>query len=258
LALWRGPALAEFEAEPWALATVARLAEAREAALEDRVEVWLRLGHHARAVSDIEELVQASPLRERRWAQLIVATYRSGRQADALRAYQRCRRVLADELGIEPGPELRRLESAVLAQDPALDVVQEKEPAAAPLLPTAPAAPRADRTVAIHRAQLDGLKARIDSALNGRGGMLVLVGEPGVGKTTLAEQGAEMAEVAGLSVVWSRCLDPGSAPAYWPWLQLLDLMPRIGRARTRDSAWGDTPKPPKPEPRLDSAPINLC
>src|SRR5262249_46013504 len=159
-------------------ATVARLAEARETALEDRVDAWLRLGHHARAVSDIEELVRAGPLRERRWAQLILATYRSGQQADALRAYQRCRRVLADELGIEPGPELRRRENAVLAQDPALDVVQEKGPAAPPPPPSTPVAPRADRSATLHRAQLDGLKARIDSTVKGRGGMLVLVGEP--------------------------------------------------------------------------------
>lgn len=225
LAQWRGAALAEFQTESWAVATAARLTEARETALEDRIDAWLGQGRHAQAVPDIEALVRASPLRERRWAQLILATYRSGRQADALRAYQRGRTVLADELGIEPGPELRRLESAVLAQDPSLDVVQGKGPpvALAPL--SAAAEPDAEEPLRLHRAQLDRLKAGIDSTANGRGGMLVLVGEPGAGKTTLAEQAADMAEAAGLAVLWSRCLDPGSAPVFWPWLQLLSLMP---------------------------------
>jgi DNA-binding SARP family transcriptional activator len=225
LAQWRGPALVEFHTEGWAVATAARLTEARETALEDRVDAWLAQGRHAQAVSDIEALVRASPLRERRWAQLILATYRSGRQADALRAYQRGRTVLADELGIEPGPELRRLESAVLAQDPRLEFVLEKGPPVA-LAPLGPAAePDADRPLSVHRAQLDRLKAGIDSAVSGRGGMVVLVGEPGVGKTTLAEQAAGLAEAAGLAVLWCRCLDPGSAPVFWPWLQLLSLMP---------------------------------
>jgi DNA-binding SARP family transcriptional activator len=145
LAMWRGPALVEFEREPWAAAAAARLSEAREAALEDRIDAWLAAGHHAQAVSDIEELVRASPLRERRWAQLILATYRSGRQGDSLRAYQRCRTVLADELGIEPGPELRRLESAVLGQDPSLDVAQGKRPPAAPYPPARPSQTRTAR-----------------------------------------------------------------------------------------------------------------
>ena len=121
LALWRGEPLAEFAAEPWAVPAVTRLTETYDLAAEDRAGAWLALGRHAEAATELEAMVAARPLRERRWEQLIVATYRSGRQADALRAYQRCRTVLADELGLEPGPELRRLEAAVLAQDPALE-----------------------------------------------------------------------------------------------------------------------------------------
>jgi predicted ATPase len=103
---------------------VARLAEVYDLAAEDRVEAWLALGGHAQAAAELEAMVAARPLREQRWGQLIVAAYRCGRQADALRAYQRCRTVLADELGLEPGPGLRRLEAAVLAQDPSLDWYQ--------------------------------------------------------------------------------------------------------------------------------------
>jgi DNA-binding SARP family transcriptional activator len=132
LKLWHGDPLAEFAGEPWAVPAAARLTEAHDLALEDRAGAWLLLGRHARAASELEAMVQDRPLRERRWEQLIVAAYRSGRQADALRAYQRCRTVLGDELGLEPGPGLRRLEKAVLAQDPALDW----EPAGPELVPS--------------------------------------------------------------------------------------------------------------------------
>ena len=128
LTLWRGDPLAEFAGEPWAVPTVARLTEAHDLAAEDRIDAWLALGRHAEAAAELEAMVEARPLRERRWAQLVVATYRCGRQADALRAYQRCRTVLAGELGLEPGPELRRLEAAVLAQDPQLG--WQRDPAA--------------------------------------------------------------------------------------------------------------------------------
>jgi DNA-binding SARP family transcriptional activator len=228
LRLWRGQPLTEFESEPWAVATAARLTDARDSALEDRVDAWLALGRHTRAASELEEMVQQRPLRERRWAQLILATYRSGRQADALRAYQRCRVVLGDELGIEPGPELRRLEAAVLAQDPSLDLATVAVgPRTAPTKEASPGPPPdTNQPFEVHKVQLDRLQSRIADAADGRGGVVVLVGEPGVGKTTLAERAAEMATGAGLLSVWSRCLDASSAPAYWPWVQLLRRVPQ--------------------------------
>src|SRR5215470_7589495 len=118
--LWQGDPFAEFADQAWAVPAVARLTEAHDLAAEDRIEAWLALGRHAEAAAELEAMVGARPLRERRWGQLIVAAYRCGRQADALRAYQRCRTALAEELGLEPGPELRRLEAAVLAQDSSL------------------------------------------------------------------------------------------------------------------------------------------
>lgn len=90
-ALWRGDPLAEFADEPWAVPAVARLTKAYDLAAEDRIGAWLALGRHAEAAAELEAMVQARPLRERRWAQLIVAAYRSGRPAGALRAHQRCR-----------------------------------------------------------------------------------------------------------------------------------------------------------------------
>jgi DNA-binding SARP family transcriptional activator len=130
LGLWRGQAFEEFLDSEFAVAEADRLAELRLAAVEDRVEADLRLGRHRELVAELEGLVREQPLRERLWAQLLLALYRSGRQADALLAYQRARSVLVEELGIDPGTELRRLHAAILAQDPGLD-----------LPPTAAAAP---------------------------------------------------------------------------------------------------------------------
>jgi WD40 repeat protein/DNA-binding SARP family transcriptional activator len=126
LALWRGPALAGLVADqPSLLAQSARLDEARLEAQEGRVEALLASGADARAVGDLEILLAQHPLRESLWGQLMLALYRQGRQADALAAYQRAREILADELGIDPSPELSRLHERVLHQDPGLDALGE-------------------------------------------------------------------------------------------------------------------------------------
>lgn len=120
LSLWRGPALAEFAYESFAQAPIARLEEIRVAALELRLEAELALGRHGEVVGELETLVAEHPLRERLRMNLMTALYRSGRQAEALDAYQEGRRALVDELGIEPSSELRELERAILRQDPSL------------------------------------------------------------------------------------------------------------------------------------------
>jgi DNA-binding SARP family transcriptional activator len=120
LSLWRGPALADLVGEPFAQAEIARLEELRLAALEDRIAAELECGRVSELVPELEALVTANPLRERLRARLMLALYRSGRQADALEAYRHARQALVDELGIEPGAELREVERAILAQDPAL------------------------------------------------------------------------------------------------------------------------------------------
>src|SRR5512134_2325303 len=139
LALWRGPALADVAYEPWAQAEIARLEELRKVALEERIDADLSLGRHAELVGELEALVTAEPLRERLRGQLMLALYRSGRQADALAAYRAAREALVGELGIEPSPALQELEGAILRQDPGLappePVVEEAvqpPPAAAP------------------------------------------------------------------------------------------------------------------------------
>src|SRR4051812_8301463 len=119
LALWRGPPLAELDA-PFARAERARLEEQRLAALEQRIDADLELGRHAQLVPELEGLVRGHPLRERLRGQLMLALYRCGRQADALAAYQSGRRLLDEQLGLEPGEDLRRLERAILEQDESL------------------------------------------------------------------------------------------------------------------------------------------
>ena len=121
LSLWRGPPFAEFVAEPFARDAGARLEDERLAALEERIEADLALGRHARLVPELEELVAREPLRERPRAQLMLALYRSGRQAEALELYRRTRETFSEELGIEPGRELQELEQRMLQQDPSLE-----------------------------------------------------------------------------------------------------------------------------------------
>ena len=122
LALWRGPAYAGFDGAAFAVAEARRLEELRISATEDRLAAELALGRAAAAVPELERLVGEHPMRERLWEMLVTALYRAGRQGDALGAYERARAVLADELGVDPGPGLRAVHARVLAHDPTLGV----------------------------------------------------------------------------------------------------------------------------------------
>jgi YVTN family beta-propeller protein len=126
LALWRGPPLAELALDASVDATLARLGELRLSGLEDRFEAELQLGRHTELVAELEEFVREHPLRERARAQLMIALYRSGRQAEALQSYRDVRTLLADELGLDPGPELQRLEKAILVQDASLAAAEPR------------------------------------------------------------------------------------------------------------------------------------
>jgi DNA-binding SARP family transcriptional activator/DNA-binding beta-propeller fold protein YncE len=151
LAFWRGPALVEFAFADFAQREIRRLEELRLETVEGRFEAMLQLGRHGAVVAELETRVAEHPLRERLRGQLMLALYRSGRQAEALEVYRDVRRLMADELGLEPGGELQRLERAILAQDPSLDApVAHPRPKAASV-PPAPAARRrgAGRRVAV-------------------------------------------------------------------------------------------------------------
>jgi len=145
LRLWRGPALADVNAVPSARAEANRLEEERLAALESRGEALLMCGRHRDLIAELETLTAAHPLCERFWCQRMLALYRSGRQADALRAYRELRNTLVAELAIEPGPEVRDLHARILRQDPALDVPAAHRSGAAPdVLLDGPATRQAD------------------------------------------------------------------------------------------------------------------
>lgn len=131
LALWRGPALADFRYEPFAQAEIARLDELRLVCVEERIEADLALGAGAELVGELQRLVAEQPLRERLRGQLMLALYRAGRQAEALEAYREVRELLLEELGLEPAPALGELEAAILRHDPALRMAPAPAPAAA-------------------------------------------------------------------------------------------------------------------------------
>ena len=216
LSLWRGAPLAEVAYEPFAQREIARLDDLRVAALEQLIEAKLGLGGHAELVSQLEALIADHPYRERLRAQLMLALYRSDRQADALQAYQEARRTLVDELGIEPGERLRELERAVLAQDPALHLPAGSDPAVGEPASDAPSSGFVGRG-----RELAELVGGLDDAFAGRGRLFLLGGEPGIGKSRLAEELIAQARGRGARVLVGRCWEAGGAPAYWPWVQSL-------------------------------------
>jgi DNA-binding SARP family transcriptional activator len=260
LALWRGQALSDFAYQRFAQTEIARLEELRLTCLEQRIEQELEAGRHASLVAELEALVREHPLRERLRGQLMLALYRSGRQAEALAAYQDARRALVDELGIDPSRPLRELQQAILEQDRALDLdlhVGEVDRAEQDEQPP---------TVFVGRErELAQLESGLEDALAGHGRLFLLVGEPGIGKSRLAEEVLRLAGRRGARVLVGRCWEAGGAPAYWPWVQavrpyLRELDPERLRARLGPGASDlaqlfpelaetlpDLPEPPAPE-----------
>jgi predicted ATPase/DNA-binding SARP family transcriptional activator len=178
LELWRGPALAEFAFEPFAQAEIGRLEDLRLSAVEERIEADLALGRHADLIGELEALIAENPHRERLRGQLILALYRSGRQAEALEAYQQARRAL-DDLGIEPSEELQHLEKQILTHDPVL--------AAAPI-----SSPRNRNNLPAQTSPLVGRERELTEVLElvEPNRLVTLTGAGGSGKTRLALQAA--------------------------------------------------------------------
>jgi DNA-binding SARP family transcriptional activator len=214
LGLWRGPPFADLAYESFAQAEIARVDELRLGALETRVQAELALGHHDQVVAELEALISDHPYRERLRGLLMLALYRSDRQADALQAYQDARRALVEELGIEPGEWLRALERGILAQDPALQLVPGRRQVVAD-----PAADTARSAFVGRATELGELVAGLDDAFAGRGRLFLLMGEPGIGKSRLADELIVHAGARGARVLVGRCWEAGGAPAYWPWVQ---------------------------------------
>ncbi|MBX6752572.1 MAG: AAA family ATPase, partial [Micromonosporaceae bacterium] len=204
LNLWHGPAFSEYGDQPWARVEADRLTELREVAREQLLDARLRAGEHAVLVPEIERLVAEQPLREERWRLLVLALYRSHRQADALAALRRARQLLADELGVDPGPALQELEAEVLAQSPALapPVVATPKPVQSPLprpVSTSDADDLVDRG-----PELDELTAAIAEARTGRGRVVLIEGPAGIGKSRLLAEARRVAAGLDLRVVTAR------------------------------------------------------
>ncbi|MEU8120523.1 BTAD domain-containing putative transcriptional regulator [Spirillospora sp. NPDC049024] len=255
LALWRGRPFADVAEDPDLAGQAEAMAELRLRALDCRAAALLGCGRPDMAAAAAEALVREEPLRERYWARLMLAAYRDGRQADALKAYQDCRRLLDEELGLVPGPELDDLQSAILRRDPSLgevataapvqraasvpeaaSVLEARTPPAVPqpvpfgsteqtagadVEPAAPQAAGAVPGLVGRERELGELRAGIEAALRGTGAMVLLEGEAGIGKTTLAEAAARLARERHMNVVWARAVEDLGAPPFWLWEQVL-------------------------------------
>ena len=202
LALFRGDPLADVADEPFAIAEIRRLEELRLTAAELAIDSDLAAGRHHEVVAEVDALLAENPLRERLHAQRLLALYRSGRQAEALEAYRDARDTLVDTIGIEPGPELRRVHAAILRQDPELNV----EPAArelAPELESAAAPPLVGRDT-----ELRALQRAWRRAAAGDGGLVAIAGAYGMGKTRIAAELACGSHRDGAAVLYAS----GSGP----------------------------------------------
>ena len=190
LELWRGPALQGLTGTAWFSAEARRLETLHVDALEERFEVALALGDHRELVPALRSALADNPFRERLWGQLMLALYRSGRQADALEAFQEARRVLADELGLEPGPELRRLQEAILAHDPAIAAVSVDRRRRGNL-------PAPSTSFVGREDELGNVAALLHEHR-----LVTLTGPPGVGKSRLAVETARSLEREFPEGVW--------------------------------------------------------
>ncbi|GAA4365744.1 BTAD domain-containing putative transcriptional regulator [Nocardioides caricicola] len=234
LALWRGVPFADLGDAPAAEAERARLEELRVLAVEDRAALGILLGLHATVAAELDALTRQHPLRERAWSLRALALARSGRQADALAVLRQVRDVLDEELGLEPGPELRAVQAAVLRQETAATA----EPAPAP--PAAPGRAPADPdehaplpfptlwgwSLAGRDDELAALRGLVDSvvATGGSPAFAALTGDPGIGKSRLTIETAAYAAEQGMTIAWGRCSQDDGAPALWPWATVLERL----------------------------------
>jgi len=221
LQLWSGPPFGEFTDDPWAAPEAARLTELRLVAVERLAEARLAVGAAHTAVPDLERLVHDHPFRESAVHLLAVALYRSGRQADALAVLARVRTRLADELGVDPGPQLRAAEREILAQaDPG------------PVRPEVTAPPPRS----VHRPVVEPLLGRDDElarvravaaavAATATARMVLVGGEPGAGKTVFVDAVRAALAAEGWTVALGRCPEVDGAPPGWAWREIATAFP---------------------------------
>ena len=213
LELWRGAPLGEFRDLSFCHHEIHRLEALRADAVGARYEADLLQGLSAELIAGLESEVAANPLREQLWAQLMIAMYRAGRRADALAAYQRLRAVLDDELGVRPGAQLDRLATEIRNESATLDWTPSAARAVATHPVTKPLYGRDRELTRVHEV--------LTAAADGHGGMAVVVGESGVGKTALATEVARLAQGLGMISVWAGHAGGVRTPPSWAWAQVL-------------------------------------
>lgn len=235
LSLWRGEVLSDLADEPFMLPTAIQLGTLRSEAREHRAAAHLATGATASAVAELEALTEEEPLRERPWELLLRALHAGGRTVEALERYRVLAERFREELGLDPGPNLRALESALLRGEPpeskggliAGPTVVVEIPEQPPEPEEAPAFVEAEVVGRDHEHH--ALVRSLDRALGGGISWVVMTGEAGIGKTTLVERLARTAGLRGVRAVFGRCHEAELTPAFWPWLQVLrglqDLVP---------------------------------
>ncbi|MCC8246431.1 BTAD domain-containing putative transcriptional regulator [Saccharothrix luteola] len=231
LRLWTGRPYAELAGYRFAAQEAARLAQVRLAAVEGRADACFHLGQDGELLEALGQEVAQHPLRESLVLRLMRAQYRVGRQAEALRVYERSRALLADELGVDPGRDLQELHRAILRQDPSLD------PAARPVVPS----PRRELVPTSRPGPLwlpfvgrRDLVERLARWSGERGRAVLLTGAAGTGKSRLLLELADRLAADGTEVLWACCPCDEEVPSLWPWRQVLRRLParaaRIARA----------------------------
>ncbi|MFD1319839.1 BTAD domain-containing putative transcriptional regulator [Micromonospora sonneratiae] len=245
LALWRGEALAGAAELSAVRPEATRLTELRLSAEEGRFTAAVAAGRHTNLLPDLHQFVAANPLREAARLQLMLALYRSGRQTEALAAFEAGRRIMAREYGLDPGAQVRDLHRLILEQavPPApvpSAVVVSPEPVALAVpdpseAPTALPDGRTEQLVG-RQVELTLLENTLAEASRRGGRVVAVVGEPGIGKTSLAAAISEQAKADGVPVVWGRCPNVGQAPPFWLWRQVVRALAAMPQAGTTGSA----------------------
>jgi DNA-binding SARP family transcriptional activator len=217
---------------PVAAAEAQRLADLVLRAEETRVEALLGVGRASDAATAAERLLAGQPLRESLHALRLLALYRGGRQTDALAAYQALREQLSDEVGVDPGPALRRLHAQLLQQDPALDWSPPRSSTVVDGTPAATGAAEGTLRADEHRllgreTEVDVLERAVRRSRDGHGAVWVVSGEAGIGKTRLVQEVAARARESGTTVAVGQTNETSDSSPYWPWAQVLRNLPGI-------------------------------
>ena len=238
LGRWHGTPLAGVDGDLWASGLISRLVQLRAAAIETLLTAKLELGHHHHVIGLAEAAIAEHPVQEALWGQLMLSLYRSGRQAEALQTYQRLRETLVDELGLEPTPQLARLEQSILQHDPELEWTGRaagpddgatmapagRAPSAPVPVSSLPLPPRlaalSDQGFVGRVGERQCLSELLAQVTSGARRVALVAGEPGIGKTRLAALVAREAALLGATVLYGSCSEDLGAP-YEPFLESL-------------------------------------